>query len=103
MTADRGRVQEGRSPVSDAPLVLPEHPNLDWLKNRAKEKLRQLRAAQPTAKLAQAQLAVAREYGFPSWRKLKQHVDTIAATAATSPTKTSLAAGAILPDDHPLA
>jgi hypothetical protein len=39
----------------------------------------QLRAAEPRAKLADAQLAVAREYGFPSWRKLKAHIEQNAA------------------------
>jgi hypothetical protein len=66
---------------------LPAQPNLNWLKNRAKEKLRQLRAVQPNAKLAQAQLAIAREYGFPSWQKLKDRVDRLAAEAALSPAK----------------
>jgi ankyrin repeat protein len=54
---------------------LPSYPNLDWLRKTAKQRLSELRAADPLAKLADAQRAVAREYGFPSWRKLKAHVE----------------------------
>jgi len=53
---------------------LPSHPNLDWLRKSAKKRLTELRAADPTAKLADAQREIAREYGFPSWRKLKAAV-----------------------------
>jgi ankyrin repeat protein/uncharacterized glyoxalase superfamily protein PhnB len=55
--------------------TLPEHPSLDYLKRLAKQRLRELRATDPDAKLAQAQLAVARDHGFPSWRALKAEVD----------------------------
>jgi ATP-dependent Clp protease adaptor protein ClpS len=55
--------------------ALPAHPNLEHLKNEAKERLRAIRAADPDAKLAAAQLLVARDYGFASWRQLKTHVD----------------------------
>ena len=81
--------------MSATPLVLPAQPNLNWLKNRAKEKLQQLRAVQPTAKLAQAQLAVAREYGFPSWKKLKDRVDFLAAEAALSPANPAISKDSI--------
>ena len=53
---------------------LPEHPNLDWLRKTAKQALKQLREHRPSARLADAQLAVAREYGFDSWRKLVRYV-----------------------------
>jgi ankyrin repeat protein len=53
---------------------LPERPNLDWLRKTAKQALKQLREHTPSARLADAQLAVAREYGFNSWRKLVRHV-----------------------------
>jgi hypothetical protein len=56
-------------------LSLPSHPNLEWLRKTAKQRLAELRAQEPRAKLADAQRAVAREYGFPSWRKLKAHVE----------------------------
>jgi uncharacterized glyoxalase superfamily protein PhnB len=57
--------------------TLPTQPHLDWLKKTAKERLAELRAREPLAKLHQAQLAVARDYGFPGWRALKAHVDTL--------------------------
>ncbi len=62
------------------PQALPANPNLDWLKKTAKQRLVQLRTSQPDAKLHQAQLAVAHDYGFKSWRALKSHVDRISPT-----------------------
>jgi len=55
---------------------LPEHPNLEHLKKQAKALLEASRtqAASPL-KLADAQRMIAREYGFESWKKLKDHVD----------------------------
>jgi ankyrin repeat protein len=88
--------------VSDTPLALPAHPNLNWLKNRAKEKLQQLRALQPAAQLAEAQLAIARDYGFPSWRKLKAHVEAMASAASPAPDRPALAGDSVLPFDHAL-
>ena len=58
-----------------SPLHLPDRASLEYLKKLAKERLAALRAADPAAKLADAQLAVAREYGFTSWRVLKAEVD----------------------------
>ena len=49
---------------------------MEWLRKAAKARLDELRAADPNARLFQAQLALANEYGFPSWRALKAHVDT---------------------------
>jgi ankyrin repeat protein/catechol 2,3-dioxygenase-like lactoylglutathione lyase family enzyme len=54
---------------------LPERASLEYLKKRAKERLLNLRERDPRAKLAAAQLAVARDYGFPSWRALKAEID----------------------------
>ena len=59
------------------PQALPANPNLDWLKKTAKQRLVQLRTRQPDAKLHQAQFALARDYGFKSWRALKSHVGSI--------------------------
>jgi ankyrin repeat protein len=53
---------------------LPVHPNLDQLKHQAKDLLRELRAANPGAKLADAQLALAREYEASSWTRLTHAV-----------------------------
>jgi ankyrin repeat protein len=55
--------------------ALPARPNLDWLRKTAKDLLRALRVKDPACKLADAQLALARQYGFSSWRALKAHVD----------------------------
>src|SRR5207247_8254908 len=57
------------------PKMLPAQPHIDWLKKAAKDHLAELRAHDPSARLHQAQLDVARDYGFPSWRALKAHVD----------------------------
>lgn len=57
---------------------LPERPSLEYLKKLAKERLRELQRINPAAKLADAQLAIAREHGFPSWRALKAEVDRLA-------------------------
>ena len=54
---------------------LPANPNLEHLKGEAKQRLKTMRADQAGARLAAAQLAVARDYGFASWRELKAHVD----------------------------
>ena len=54
---------------------LPERASLEYLKKLAKDRLKDLRRKNPAAKLAAAQLAVAREHGFPSWRALKAEID----------------------------
>lgn len=59
---------------------LPRRPSLDHLKKQAKELLRDLQAQQPNASLTDAQHALAKEYGFASWPKLKAHVELAAAT-----------------------
>jgi ankyrin repeat protein len=57
------------------PKALPPQPHIDWLKKTAKERLAAMRERDPDAKLHEAQLAVANEYGFASWRALKAQVD----------------------------
>jgi ankyrin repeat protein len=54
---------------------LPARANLEHLKNEAKQRLRAMRSQTPAARLSEAQLLVARSYGFPSWRNLKSFVD----------------------------
>ncbi len=56
---------------------LPERPSLEQLRKQAKEHLDTLRAADPSVKLAAAQHALAREYGFESWPKLVHHVESM--------------------------
>lgn len=59
------------------PLPLPDAPNLDWLRKQAKRRLAELRESNPGARLADAQLELARQYGFSSWRALKAHIDSL--------------------------
>jgi ankyrin repeat protein len=54
---------------------LPDRPNLEHLRNEAKQRLKALRGAHPAARLSEAQLLVARTYGAASWRELKAAVD----------------------------
>jgi ankyrin repeat protein len=56
---------------------LPDAPNLEWLRKQAKGRLKELRQANPEAKLADAQFDVAGRYGFSSWRALKAHIDSM--------------------------
>lgn len=57
---------------------LPEKPNLEYLRKQAKELLRSMRQG----KLADAQLALANEYGFSRWADLKAHVQALALSPA---------------------
>src|SRR6516225_2118584 len=83
------------------PKTLPSRPNLEQLKNQAKdllkhhksgdvESLNRIRDSHPnfsnateqqlravSFSLSDAQLVIAREYGFASWPKLKEHVDSL--------------------------
>jgi hypothetical protein len=56
---------------------LPVRASLEHLRNEAKEQLRDLRQEKPAARLSEAQLDVARRYGFSSWRALKAYVDAL--------------------------
>jgi hypothetical protein len=56
---------------------LPARPSLEQLRKQAKEHLAGLRGGNPSAVLADAQLALAREYGFESWPVLVRHVDAL--------------------------
>jgi ankyrin repeat protein len=77
------------------PVVdLPDRPNLEQLRNQAKDLRRAVQAGSADAlaevvefapgfeakqpfTLSNAQLVVARRYGFPSWARLKRHVDIV--------------------------
>jgi uncharacterized protein len=74
--------------MSTSSSFLPARPSLEQLRKRAKELLRDVRDAEPSAlarlrahvsesgsaTLADAQFVIAREHGFASWTKLKRHV-----------------------------
>jgi hypothetical protein len=64
---------------------LPARPSLEQLRKQAKEKLQQIRAAEPDATLADAQFALARDYGYESWPKLVQHVGSMLASGRLAP------------------
>jgi ankyrin repeat protein len=80
--------------------TLPDHPDINQLKRQAKELLRAARSADPAAlermrnvpefarcsaeelaratfALHDAQSAIAREHGFPSWNALSQHIEEL--------------------------
>jgi hypothetical protein len=51
--------------------------NLEQLRKRAKERVRERRAAGRDVKLADVQFELARELGFASWAKLKAYVERL--------------------------
>ena len=53
---------------------LPDRPSLEQLRKQAREHLDTLRAANPAVKLAAAQHALAREYGFEKRNAFEQPV-----------------------------
>jgi ankyrin repeat protein len=91
---------------------LPAHPSLEHLKKQARQLLRsvlqadssavdrfrevQVTYATPAARLAQAQLVIAREYGFDNWANLKAQV------GALSDDPVEALTGAIKANDAPL-
>ncbi|MEO1237837.1 MAG: ankyrin repeat domain-containing protein, partial [Planctomycetota bacterium] len=76
-------------PAPSGVLSLPPRPELEHLKNQAKRRLEALRRADPKAKLSAAQFALARDYGFSSWRELKAHVDALRASSIEAEPVTS--------------
>jgi len=53
--------------------------DVEQLRTRAKERLREQRCTDPEATLSSAQLAVARELGFPSWPRIKAYAQRLEA------------------------
>jgi hypothetical protein len=100
---------------------LPVKPNLDHLKKQAKELLRDFQQGKSQAverfhsfvknstpadaKLADAQHVVARDYGFASWPKLKEHVDSFTLTPEEQLTAAVRASNAeraaVVLEEHP--
>jgi uncharacterized glyoxalase superfamily protein PhnB len=68
--------------MSDPTLRLPARTSLEQLRKQAKGRLAALRATNPGAKLAEAQLLTARDYGFVSWPKLVDHISALEADQA---------------------
>lgn len=65
--------------MSGSAARFPARPSLEQLRKQAKEHLHRLREGAPATTLADAQLALAREYGFESWPKLVYHVEALQA------------------------
>ncbi|MEP6495716.1 MAG: ankyrin repeat domain-containing protein [bacterium] len=100
---------------------LPARPNVEHLKNQAKDLLQAMREGVPDAierfrpfetelrsrepRLTDAQLIVAREYGFASWLKLTQHVESLgfdpAGAFASAITTDNVAAATRVLEKHP--
>jgi ankyrin repeat protein len=89
-TARTTAVNEGGI-MSEPSRALPPRPSLEQQQKLAKELLKALRAGDAEARerirqhlpdkqvltLADAQFAIAREYGFESWRALKAHIELL--------------------------
>src|SRR5689334_5610476 len=65
--------------MSESKRLLPGRPSLEQLQRQAKELLRDMRGGESTSPptLADAQFALAREYGFESWARLKRYVESV--------------------------
>ena len=91
--------EQDRSPSDSAAFIdaLPSHPNLEMQQKRAKNllraapaddadawrRIRALHPQPPTAeafKLADAQLVIARGYGFESWAAMRRKIDSLTKT-----------------------
>jgi hypothetical protein len=66
---------------------LPVRPNLEHLKNQAKDRLCALQHWTPSATLSDALHAVAQEYGFKTWPELKERVESVARVKASDARK----------------
>lgn len=84
-------------------LPLPDAPNLEWLRKQAKRRLEELRQSNAAARLADAHLDLAKQYGFSSWRALKAHVDSLTVDGRLFAAGRTGDAGelAALLDEHP--
>jgi hypothetical protein len=104
--ADIGRVRkDGPMPQASLdfgpPRHLPPRPSLEHLKNEAK---RRLRADKSSAKLAQVQHQLAREYGFSNWRDLKANVERLGALPGSPDQRAGIGDWiAVLPGDSRIA
>ncbi len=90
-----------------AAISLPDNPNLDYLRRRARDLRRAVRDGNPKAlaliarhrmdadafPLHSAQLIVARECGFTSWPRLKHHLDVVSEHRWDAPPETGDPAG----------
>lgn len=82
---------------------LPLRANIEWLKKTAKQLLEEQRLVSPEATLSDAQLSLAREYGFPSWRQLIAQIEAMQARLAQVPIAPASEGATIASDDPDLA
>jgi hypothetical protein len=61
---------------SNGKRQLPSIPHPDHLRKQAKARLAAMRAKVPSARLAEAQSVIAREYGFANWAALQAEVES---------------------------
>jgi hypothetical protein len=78
---------------------LPPRPNLEFLRNQAKERLPSLQQQNDSARLADAQHAIALEYGFTNWASLKAHVDALTQKSPFAGTWSLQSTSHLRPDD----
>ena len=65
--------------------TLPDAPNMDHLRQQAKDMLLRLRSTRPDATLSEAQAAIAHQHGFHTWTALKDEVDRRSANPLHAP------------------
>ena len=76
---------------------LPARPDLEHFKKQAKKLLRELRQRDANASLADALHALARDYGFASWPKLKAHVESGFSRISEAPSSPPAASSSTAP------
>lgn len=81
---------------------LPALPNLEHLRKQAKDLLPELQRQKPEAKLADAQHAIAVEYGFVNWPALTAREEALAARSHLRGTWRMNRAKSRLSPEHPL-
>jgi hypothetical protein len=79
---------------------LPAFPNPDNLRKQAKARLAKMRAHAPGARLTEAQLVLAREYGFPTWAALQGEASRRANSPAGAWGRIRRAPSGVLPFWH---
>lgn len=65
--------------------LLPDRPSIDYLRKEAKDLLAVLRESKPDTSLADAQRALAAEYGIRDWPALRAEVERRVADTPTAP------------------
>ncbi len=82
-------------------LSPPARPNLEYLKKQAKDVLELVQRHKPGWKLADAQHAIARGYGFSSWPSLKSSVVRVGQNERSSRHVGTVSKPVLMPADRP--